>query len=99
MEKTQRDWIIKVCDELKETLIKKDNDYGSAFSQRFQKSGILSAFIRIEDKYLRLDNLISGAEQRVKDEGIADTVQDLAGYCMLTLIELMKLQQGGVDHE
>lgn len=88
--KSQDQWITEKTEEIKSTLIRKNSDYGDAFAKRYQKHGILSAFIRMEDKWLRLENLISGSKQQVSDESIRDTVQDLAGYCLLTLIELDK---------
>lgn len=88
--RTQDQWISDKTEELKSTLMRKNTDYGDAFTKRFQKHGILSAFIRMEDKWLRLENLISGSKQQVNDESIYDTVQDLAGYAILTLIELDK---------
>lgn len=91
--KAQEQRIIKVCDNVRDTLIRKNSDYGDAFSKRFAKHGILSAFIRMEDKWFRLDNLISGGEQKVKDESIEDTLRDLAGYISLTLVELGKRKE------
>ncbi|GFN32496.1 nucleotide modification associated domain-containing protein [Paenibacillus xylaniclasticus] len=75
---------------MKSTLICKNSDYGDAFAKRYSKHGILSAFIRMEDKWLRLENLIGGASQQVANESVYDTIKDLAGYCILTLIELDK---------
>ena len=46
------------------------------------------ALIRLEDKLSRLDRLTSGAEQKVKDESIRDTLMDLANYTIMTLMEL-----------
>lgn len=44
--------------------------------------------VRMEDKWNRLDNMASGAEQKVADETIRDTLLDLAGYCVMTTMEL-----------
>ena len=44
--------------------------------------------VRMEDKWNRLDNMASGAEQKVADETIRDTLLDLAGYCVMTMMEL-----------
>lgn len=75
--------------QIKNTLIAKNADYGDAFAKRFEKYGMLSALIRIEDKFNRLDNLISGHQAQV-DESIEDTCMDMCGYLILTLIELDK---------
>lgn len=35
----------------------------------------------------RLKTLMEGAEQKVKDESIDDTLMDLANYCIMELVE------------
>lgn len=85
----QRELIVQMCDELKETLLKKDADYGSSFSDQYKEFGIVSGVIRLNDKLNRLKNLIKGNEAQVK-ESIDDTILDNAGYSMLILIERMK---------
>lgn len=77
-------------DDLAALLIRKNTDYGSSFSKRFQKYGLLSAVIRLEDKFERLENLANGNEALVKDEKLEDTISDIAGYAILTLIELKR---------
>lgn len=96
---TQDQRIAEVAGQLKSTLVRKNADYGDAFAKRYRKHGILSAFIRMEDKWLRLENLISGSKQQVNDESIRDTIQDLAGYAILTLIELDKESENLVTAE
>jgi len=81
----QEEMISNVCDELKELLIRKNRDYGNSFSKQYEKYGMTSSLIRMEDKMNRLSNLISGAKQEV-NESIDDTLQDLAGYALLTLV-------------
>jgi hypothetical protein len=44
----------------------------------------------MDDKMNRLTNLVGGAKQQVSDEGIEDTIRDLAGYSILTLVEMVK---------
>jgi hypothetical protein len=90
IQQSQEEWIRRVGQDKIELLIRKDRDYGSAFSRRFAKHGILSAFIRMEDKWLRLENLISGHEPLVQEEKLIDTLKDLSGYIDLTIIELLK---------
>jgi hypothetical protein len=48
--------------------------------------------VRLEDKLNRLRTLNQKEEAAVKDEKIEDTLQDLANYAILALIEL-KLQK------
>ena len=74
--------------QMHDTYIKKNHDYGDSFSRSFKKYGLVAAMVRMEDKWNRLDNMASGAEQKVSDESIRDTLLDLAGYCVMTTMEL-----------
>lgn len=76
--------------QIHDTYIKKNHDYGDSFSKSFKKYGLVAAMVRMEDKWNRLDNMASGAEQKVADETIRDTLLDLAGYCIMTTMELDK---------
>ena len=76
--------------QIHDTYIKKNHDYGDSFSRSFKKYGLVAAMVRMEDKWNRLDNMASGAEQKVADETIRDTLLDLAGYCIMTTMELDK---------
>lgn len=74
--------------QMHDTYIKKNHDYGDSFGRSFKKYGLVAAMVRMEDKWNRLDNMASGAEQKVADETIRDTLLDLAGYCVMTTMEL-----------
>ena len=81
------DLITKTCDALKETLIAKNKEYGnSALTKpRFFKGSESDAIlVRLGDKVKRLENQIdAGADCR-------DTIQDIAGYCVLYLAQTPK---------
>ena len=77
-----------ILQQMHDTYIKKNHDYGDSFSRSFKKYGLVAAMVRMEDKWNRLDNMASGAEQKVADETIRDTLLDLAGYCIMTTMEL-----------
>jgi hypothetical protein len=85
----QQELIIRVCDELKVTLLKKDADYGSSFSDQYKEFGMLSGVIRLNDKMNRIKNLIKGSQSQV-DENIEDTFLDLCGYSVLNIVERIK---------
>jgi hypothetical protein len=87
--KSQEERIAELCDEVKDLLIRKNNDYDNSFSKSFEEYGILSGKFRIDDKINRLNNLIKGAKDSV-GESVEDTLIDLAGYALLTLAELRK---------
>ena len=78
---------IKICEELNEIYVNKNNDYGDSFGETFRKLGIISAVTRITDKTNRLQSLCRN-QQKVNDESIRDTLMDLANYAIMTIIEL-----------
>lgn len=87
--KTQDQRIEEICSSVEELLKKKNHDYGNSFSLQFEKYGVMSAMIRMDDKMRRLDNLISGSKAQV-EESIEDSLRDLVGYGILALVELSK---------
>jgi hypothetical protein len=85
----QEQRITAVADEVRDTLICKNRDYGDSFAKQYAKYGVMSGLIRMDDKMRRLENLVGGAEANV-DESIEDTLMDLAGYAMLCVVEMRK---------
>jgi len=75
----------KIALSIAETLEKKNHDYGDSFSKLYREFGDLSAVIRLTDKLERFKSLINN-KQKVSDESIDDTLMDLAGYAILTII-------------
>lgn len=78
-----------VANEIRDLLLRKNADYGNSFAKQFEKRGLIGALIRMEDKMSRLDTLLSGQQDSV-GESIEDTLADLAGYAILTLVEYRK---------
>ena len=81
---------LSICKQLNQTYQEKNADYGDSFSETYRKLGIISAVTRISDKTNRLISLAgkTEAERMVKDETLRDTLIDLAGYAVLTLLEM-----------
>ncbi|AMQ66736.1 hypothetical protein FDG96_gp77 [Bacillus phage Mgbh1] len=79
------DLIAEVADDVRDLLIRKNGDYGDSFSKQYAEYGLMSSLIRMDDKIQRLKTLESGHEAQV-DESIDDTLRDLAGYAVLTLV-------------
>lgn len=77
-----------VTTELRNIYDAKNRDYGNSFSESFREEGMAMVRIRIGDKFNRLKNLTRGAQQRVKDESVRDTLLDLANYAIMTIMEL-----------
>ncbi|WP_336761455.1 nucleotide modification associated domain-containing protein [Paenibacillus sp. USHLN196] len=90
--KSQEQRIEDVCSEVEALLKKKNHDYGNSFSIQFEKYGVMSAMIRMDDKMRRLENLMKGNLAQV-DESIEDTLIDLVGYGALALVELRKQKE------
>ena len=76
----------QICAKLNDTYARKNHDYGDSFAQLRQRQPN-AILVRVFDKYLRLETLLSGATQEVKDESIDDTLVDLANYCIMELVE------------
>lgn len=77
----------ELCRELTNTYKTKNAAYGDSFGKSFQKWGIVSAAVRIEDKFNRFANLAKHPELDPGDEQINDTLMDLANYALMTIIE------------
>lgn len=83
-----RETIEKVCDYLKNVLLKKNEGYGNSsmtaplfLPNQSPKSSVL---IRMSDKVCRLRSLAEKGE--IENESFKDTVLDLAGYCVLYFV-------------
>lgn len=79
--------ITNITTDLSDTLIAKNHDYGNSFGDLIKEYGNLAMLIPIKNKVNRLDTLIK-SDNKVKNESIEDTLRDLAGYAILSLIEM-----------
>ncbi len=84
---TKVDTHMVICTMLNELYARKNADYGDSFGKSFKEYGLTMACIRLEDKLNRIKAL-SKHEAQVSDESIIDTLQDLANYAIMTLVEL-----------
>lgn len=80
-----------ITDELKDTYIKKNHDYGNSFDKSIDKFGLTAAVVRMSDKMERLSSLLN--KDAKVDESIRDTVMDLANYCIMTAMYLDKKEK------
>lgn len=83
----------EVCGSIVETVVRKNADYGNSyFALRDEYDphvGVLPFLIRLGDKYARLKNLWTKGKTEVYEvygESVADTIQDIVGYCLLELV-------------
>ncbi|WFD12229.1 DUF1599 domain-containing protein [Tepidibacter hydrothermalis] len=75
-----------ICEVLNGIYEKKNHDYGDSFA-KLRNELPNTILVRVYDKYSRLKTLMQGADQKVTDESIDDTLMDLANYCIMELIE------------
>lgn len=76
-----------ILDNLHKLYISKNSDYGSSVHDTYEKYGLTSFLVRLEDKLNRA-RTISKQEALVKDEKIEDTLLDMANYAILAVMEL-----------
>lgn len=82
-------------DELLSIFEKKNADYGNSFEESLEKHGIIAAIVRMEDKMGRLNSLTKkGAEQKVSDESLVDTLKDLSNYALMTAVWIEEKKPG-----
>ena len=79
----------KLCDLMHEIYIKKNSDYGNSFSDLYDESGSIISELHIREKFNRFQQLSTNESQ--VGESIEDTLMDMANYCLLTLLEIKKL--------
>lgn len=92
----------QICNEIHEMYIKKNADYGDSVGELYKKLGDVSFLTRISDKYHRLMNLMCDCDGYMKKEinyeSVDDTIQDLANYCIIWLME-RKMQEEKMQEE
>ena len=81
----------QICNEIHEMYTKKNADYGDSVGELYAKLGDISFLTRISDKYHRLMNLMCDSDgykrKDINYESVDDTIQDLANYCIIWLME------------
>lgn len=78
-----RDSIGVVFDDVTETLICKNTDYGNVW----EKNGVVGLLVRLGDKLTRLET-ISNRRALVADETVRDTLVDIIGYATLAILAI-----------
>lgn len=88
----------EVCNMLNEIYEQKNKAYGNSFGDTYNDLGIISAVTRISDKFNRLKTLARNHDINCGDESIADTLLDMANYCIMTYMELEKEKQNEISN-
>ena len=77
----------ELLDGLHNLYVTKNRDYGDSVHDTYEKYGLVSFLVRLEDKLNRARTLSKQAAV-VQDEKIEDTLMDMANYAILAVIEL-----------
>ena len=85
MTKITKENMQNAHDELLQTFVDKNADYGNSFETSLEEYGLIAALIRMDDKMGRLRTLIK-SEAKVKDESISDTLRDLSNYALMASV-------------
>ena len=97
MTKITKENMQNAHDELLQTFVDKNADYGNSFESSLEEYGLIAALIRMDDKMGRLRTLIKSSMinyildnesdiAKVKDESILDTLRDLSNYALMTSV-------------
>lgn len=73
-----------ILENMRDTFEKKNHDYGDS-TQKLYEQFNESYFIRIADKFNRINTLLTNNDDPKVDEKLEDTILDLANYCVLWL--------------
>lgn len=87
MNKAKVEILMNIVDTLVATYEAKNDDYGDSFARVRNKYGNVAILVRLTDKFSRLEALLGGAVQKVKDESVEDTLLDMAAYCLMEIME------------
>ena len=72
-----------ITEEMAETYKAKNETYGDAYSDGFNRFGPVQLVSRMYEKYCRIENLlVRGADNKVVDESVLDTLTDLSVQCI-----------------
>ena len=77
----------EMLDSMHNLYITKNHDYGNSVHDTYEKYGLTSFLVRIEDKLNRARTL-SKNDAKVNDEKIEDTLMDMANYAILAVMDL-----------
>ena len=96
----------EILDVIKELHDKKRHDYGAnedifANFRLSELSGISAwqgSVVRMGDKYARISNFIKKGEFKFKEEGIKNTLMDMAIYSFITMILFEEEEEQETKH-
>ena len=77
-----------VLSEMQEIFRKKNADYGNAFKDMYSEYGLIYPVMHLREKLNRIESIMKNGKAEVSNESIKDSLQDMANYCVMTLIEI-----------
>jgi hypothetical protein len=84
----------ELLDNLHNLYITKNHDYGDSVHDTYEKYGLISFLVRMEDKLNRVRTLNKNINNiQVPTEKIEDTLLDLANYAILAVLELKEEEE------
>lgn len=86
--KTNIDKFATKLNDMLNTYIAKNADYGDSFNDTLDEEGIIAARVRLSDKFSRFKQLSKVDKAKVNDESITDTLLDMANYAIMTALWL-----------
>lgn len=89
VEVANYDRLQMICKDIAKLVEEKNSDYGDAW----QRWGVFTPLVRINDKILRLETISSGKRMLIADENVEDTLRDILGYAALALLWIDKYRE------
>lgn len=91
---TQEELFSTILGELFDTYKKKNSDYGNTFETLFKEFGAVYAYFHMHEKLMRIKTLMNDLNPpKVKEESIKDSLKDLASYAILTLVQILQIEE------
>ena len=85
----------EILNQIHTLYVNKNHDYGDSVHDTYEKYGLVSFLVRLEDKLNRARTLYQKNEIKVTDEKLEDTLLDLANYAILAVLEMKKEEGQG----
>ena len=92
--KTQEELFDTILGELFNTYKRKNSDYGNTFEKLFKEFGGVYAYFHMYEKLMRIKILMNDLNPpKVEEESIKDSLKDLASYAILTLVQILQIEE------
>lgn len=85
---TKTETFIAITKMMADIYERKNADYGDSFHALFEKYGMTYALAHLEEKLNRINAITKNGEHKVKNEGVLDSLLDMANYAILTYMEI-----------